>query len=311
MLFQSSLIKSQILFMMGLLCIVFFTACGGPTPTPTPVAQIPTETPVPTNTPIPTNTPEPPRVEVNVSESIELQLGESVTIQAEASGAGKITYEWTLIGVGDVSEERNAPLIIYRAPESVEDGKNTAGLSVTVSNEGGDTIKGVSITIVTPTPEPPTNTPPPLTNTSTPTPTEPTVTNTPTPPSGPITITNPTNNESVDCENLAEGTYAEDITEPIWPIVFIGNRYHPQDEGGLAPPKVNGEWFGTVRFGNCNEPEKDVGNRFQLIVVAAGQNCNQAFEAYLTKGQETGDWPGILRLEDDCKEHIRIVVTRK
>ena len=126
-----------------------------------------------------------------------------------------------------------------------------------------------------------------------------------------VTLTSPQDSQLVDCGILAKGTYSPDITDPIWPVVYVGNRYHPQDEAGQAPPMVNGRWFGTVRFGDCTKPpEHDKGKAFQLIIVTAGEQCNQAFEDYLTDGRALG-FPGMLSLPDDCQEHVRIVVERK
>jgi hypothetical protein len=118
-------------------------------------------------------------------------------------------------------------------------------------------------------------------------------------------------NQTVPCENYAEGRYPLDLKDYIWPIVYIGGKYHPQDEGGKAASKADGKWYQTVRFGDCTQAAKDVGKRFQLIIVTANEQANKVFEDYITTGQRTGAWPGMANLPQGIKEHVRIVVIRQ
>jgi len=173
--------------------------------------------------------------------------------------------------------------------------------------------------IATPTTPSPDATPTPTPQRPTATPSEPPVA-TPTmlpevtPTLGPDTATlaYPEDGQSVPCENLAQGRYSSDITNLIWPVVYIGNRYHPQDEGGKAPPMFNGKWYGTVRFGDCNKPpDYDRGKAFQLIIVTVNDVANKAFEDYIARGQATGTWPGMDSLPEGVKEYVRIVVIRE
>jgi hypothetical protein len=150
----------------------------------------------------------------------------------------------------------------------------------------------------------------------TPTTAPPTRTSTPpsaTPPPGSVTIIYPQNAQTVPCENLAEGTYdPATVTDPIWPVILIGSRYHPQDDNGGPAAKGDGRWWGTVRFGVCTEPEKDKGKRFQLIVFSAGRECSALFEGYFARGASGGGWPGIpAPLPKDCREQERIYVDRE
>jgi hypothetical protein len=152
----------------------------------------------------------------------------------------------------------------------------------------------------------------------TPTPTDtpaPMPTDTPKPqptPVGPITLTFPEDGQEVPCLNTARGTYSSDITNPIWPVVYIGLKYHPQDVDGTAARKQpDGKWYGTVRFGNCDTPDVDRGKLFELLIVTADEQCNRAFENYISEGQSTGDWPGMDSLPGGCNEHVHIVVIRE
>lgn len=193
----------------------------------------------------------------------------------------------------------------------------TVFADVTGTNIKEQGIFPVTIVAPTPTPEPsePSPTVEPEGATRTP---GPSVTQTPesttTPAPSAVTLSSPQENATVPCETLAKGAYATDVVDPIWPVVSITGRLYPQDEGGQPPPKANGEWIGTVRFGNCTQPpDVDSGKPFQLIIYTAGQECRALFADYFTRGQKTGKWEGILppALPADCKEHQRIIVTRQ
>ena len=110
------------------MCLALLAACNRSTP----VTQVPTDTPVATDTPVPadtpepsptptnTPTPEPPSVDVSPSTDVELKPGETLPLQAVASGAGKITYEWQLTGVGTLSAETDKPAIVTNVDKPVE-----------------------------------------------------------------------------------------------------------------------------------------------------------------------------------------------
>jgi hypothetical protein len=130
------------------------------------------------------------------------------------------------------------------------------------------------------------------------------------PPAGPITLTNPQAGQTVPCENTASGTYSLDLKEYIWPIVYVAGRYHPQDEGGKAAQKVEGNWFQTVRFGVCDQPQRDVGKSFQLIIVTADKSANAVFEEYI-RTAASKNWQGLSALPPGAKEYVRIAVIRQ
>jgi hypothetical protein len=99
------------------------------------------------------------------------------------------------------------------------------------------------------------------------------------------------------------------VTAPIWPVIYIEGRYHPQDEGGKGASKLNGNWTGTVRFGDCNKPQGATGKPFQLLVVTTDKVANQAFESYIQKGMRDG-FHGLRKLPAGTTEQARIQVTR-
>jgi hypothetical protein len=127
-----------------------------------------------------------------------------------------------------------------------------------------------------------------------------------------VTLDNLQNNQHVPCENLARGTYPDDLEDAIWPVVFISGRYYPQDDGGKAAQKANGEWYQNVRFGDCtNNPEVDSGKAFQLIILTANEATNLEFENYFSNGRKTGQWPGMKELPAGAEEQVRIIVIRE
>jgi hypothetical protein len=90
-----------------------------------------------------------------------------------------------------------------------------------------------------------------------------------------VTLTSLQNEQKVPCENIASGTYPSDLDKEIWPVAYIGGIYYPQDEGGKAAKKVDGNWYQTVRFGDCTRTKVDVGKQFQLIIVTAHEEIGE------------------------------------
>lgn len=118
--------------------------------------------------------------------------------------------------------------------------------------------------------------------------------------------------QTVPCENLLEGTYAESVTDPIWPVIYVGARYHFQDENNAAPPMDNGKWFATVRFGDCTKPASfDSGKAFQLLTITAGPACQEQIAEYFATARAK-NFPGVPGLVEDCEEVVdRITVIRE
>jgi hypothetical protein len=132
------------------------------------------------------------------------------------------------------------------------------------------------------------------------------------PPANTITIDSLKNEDIVPCENLVEGTYSEDITLPIWPVVYVGGRYFPMDDYAFHPAsKTKGKWSQMVRFGDCNNLAAASGKTFQLLIVSAGPLCEQAAQSFLTGRHAAVRFPGMDGLPLDCMEYARIVVIRK
>jgi hypothetical protein len=133
----------------------------------------------------------------------------------------------------------------------------------------------------------------------------------PTPSPDAVTLITPQDGQAVPCENLARGTYAPEITEAIWPVILVGGRYHPQDQDGQAATMSNGNWYATVRFGDCRKPpEHNRGVAFQLLMVLANAQCDQEFKAYIAAGRQSG-FPGLKALPEGCRRFPPIVVTRQ
>jgi hypothetical protein len=202
-----------------------------------------------------------------------IPAGESAAIVVNVEPYEKLTWTWEVSGTSGGSLNTNqGENVVYKAGQA---GIDTVTARATLAD--GTSIKQ-SITM---------NVQPPSTETPT------------------ATVTPP-------CSNLAQGTYPDGLDRAIWPVVFIGGMYHPQDEGGKAAQKANGQWYQTVRFGDClNNPNRDIGQPFQLIIVTANEAANAAFEAYIVNGKKTGKWLGMSELPLGTEEQVRIVVVRE
>jgi hypothetical protein len=318
---QTGLTKSCIVVAVYLVCVTLPAGCSG---FEKDVTQVPEVAQAPTDTPVPTDKPAPPEVQVNVGESIELQPGESKLIQAMASGEGEMQYEWILLGVGDLEGDTSLPAIIYIAPESVEQG-STAGVSVIVRNEGGETAKGVSISFIAPTKElaeVPIEEPTPESKEATLTP----------PARGECTFPNmpfrdPIEGPPVDVEamitsidNCADnlptassirlrGTYSGDLTNrELWVLVYPPDvNYYPQTSDacrGLSAQFADGQWLETIRLGRAGVPEA-----FHIVLVVTGADspASEAFDAYLANGC-AGNWGSVPVIPPGATELDSIIV---
>jgi hypothetical protein len=274
----------------------------GTTLAPTaPAAVLPTATvmptPIATVMPTPTATPL-PSIEVGqpvVGGSQTVGPGDEIPISIPVDGpAGvKIDYVWIIPeGKGAIVTGDGTPAITYKAPTE----PGTYQIRVKVTATGRDIERSVPIKVEAPP------TPPPSTVTLT--------------ALGEIEFTSPESLQKhlvVPCENVAEGTYSSGIEQPIWPVVYVARKYYPQDQSGGSAPKANGKWVGTVRFGDCDEPPPaNRGVVFQLIIVAADQQCNQAFDDYLAEARAgNSGFSGMPSLPAGCREYVRITVVRQ
>lgn len=263
---------------------------------------------LPTNTPSPLPTMEAPHVSVNLPETeIELLPGEQLAIQASASGPGSITYEWTMVGVGTLSEVRDGAAIIYTAPQTITSGQNTAAITVEVANQGGTATSGITILIVEVTPtETPTETPTPA-----PDPTPP-PTPTPVPECIPygrplvqtaefdveVGVTFPENCAEVTYINILTGTTSE-LPEGVDIWVFLypqSRRYYPQSDNaadGVPIIPVQGQWSVTVYAGT---PESGA-EQFDIVVMLATAEASDSLSRILQEWADNESYPGLSQTE--------------
>lgn len=237
----------------------------------------------------------PPMVKLNVANVASsggsitsIRAGESIAIVVDIQPYEVLPWTWEVSGTsgGNVNPNQGENTV-YTAGQA---GIDTVTARTNLAD--GTPIKQSIVITVEP---PATEAPPP--------------TETPLPPK--VTLDNFQDNQKVPCSNLASGTYPDGLDKAIWPVVFVGGVYHPQDEGGKAAQKANGQWFQTVRFGDCNNPNKDIGTAFQLIIVTANESANVAFEAYLANAKKTGKWSGMSELPPGTNEQVRVIVIRE
>ncbi len=255
-----------------------------------------TATPAPAQTAMPTSKPTP--VFTLSLEQRQVPVGQSVAIVARVEPLEKLNLKWSVSGTsgGKLNTDTGEQVVYTAGKEGVDTvvAEGTTVSGVPVKQTVTLTVRGVpTVPLETPTTViqlPPIATPLP---------------------SG-VTLTTPQDGQKVPCENIARGTYPLDLKEHIWPIVYIAGRFHPQDEGGRAAQKVGGNWYQTVRFGDCGRtPSPDVGRPFQLTIVTANEFANTEFEKYIKSGQASGSWPGFMELPSGTKEHTRITVIRQ
>ena len=254
-----------------LISSLMFTACGGGDTPPTTVVQ-----------------PDGPTVKLTVS-TVNVQEGKEASVQVDIQPYQVLDWTWEVSGSSGGSLNPNTgENVVYTAGKA---GIDTVTSRATLA-DGTPLKQSVTINV-----EPAATEIPPATET-------------PLPPK--VTLNGFQAEQKVPCMNNASGTYPDGLEREIWPIVFVGGRYHPQDEGGKAAQKANGNWYQTVRFGDCvSKPDLNVGVRFQLIIVTANESANAAFEAYISNGQQTGQWSGMTELPSGAEEQVRVVVIRE
>ncbi|HEX7180781.1 MAG TPA: hypothetical protein VF756_02995 [Thermoanaerobaculia bacterium] len=225
--------------------------------------------------------PNPPQVsDIHVQPNKTISTEGTASLTVEAAGKA-LEFKWRAER-GTVSSP-TAPSVLYTAP-------STAGLdtiTVEVHGEGGTTLRSTTIEVGRAS-----------------------VTTEETPVEQAVTLTSHHEGQSVKCEELAQGVYARDVTDSIWPVVYVGGRYHPQDEGGKPAAKSNGRWYGTVRFGDCQQPDSAHGQVFHLIIVTTDEHANGVFKRYVEEASRKGSYPGLEELPKSATEQLRVVVTR-
>lgn len=236
----------------------------------------------------------PPVVTLNVSPGREVPEGDGVAIVLETDPYEPLDWEWTVTGTSGGTLNINVgENVVYTA------GKEGVDIvEAKAEMEDGTTLKQTVTINVIATVESVTVTETPI-KAETLLPTK-------------VTLTSLQDGQKVPCMNIASGTYPIDLEEYIWPVVYITGRFYPQDEGGKAAQKIDGKWYQTVRFGDCDDPQaSNAGAQFQLIIITANASANAEFERYLTNAQKTGNWEGMLALPSGADEQLRIVVTRE
>jgi len=266
------------LYWRGLIVLLLFlSACAAPA---TPVIQ---DTPVPPQaTPVPPqDTPIPLQVALAVqTDQQEITVGNPVAIVMSLNPPAAIAEAtWTVVS-GEGNLEKKTDDVVVFTPSQESDlaiikvqGKTEAGLAF----EQKITFRVIGAT-------------------------------------DKILVTQDTlqDGQTVPCENFIKGTYAETVTDPIWPVIYVGARFHFQDINGEAPPMHSGKWSDTVRFGDCTRSQSvNAGVPFQLLIVTAGPDCQAQIADYFLTARARG-FPGVSGLADDCQEVVdRIVVTRE
>ena len=188
---DGSIPQSKLLVVVVMLVIMLLvTGCGAAAPSsPSPTPVPPTPTPVP-----PTPTPQPPAVTlvVNPPDIKDVLPGQTVPLNADASGGSDLSFNWTVTN-GTLSSA-DAPAVIYTAPYA----PGIDVVTVVVKSSGGTTTKSVSFNVVTP--DPPTDTPTPVpVDTATPT-------LVPTPPQADTATPTPTS-VALECRHPALTSY--------------------------------------------------------------------------------------------------------
>jgi hypothetical protein len=226
--------------------------------------------------------PVPPRVsEIHVQPSKRIDAEGTASLTVEASGK-ELQFKWSAAR-GRVSSP-SAPSVVYTAPSAA--GQDT--VTVEVTGAGGTTVQSATFEVVpaaAPAEQNPT--------------------------AQAVSITSHHKDQTVSCEEPVQGRYAPSVTGPIWPVVYVGGRYHPQDEGGQPATMSDGEWYGTVRFGDCSNPAGDEGRTFQLFVVTVDETANAAILKYFERTRKTGKYPGLIRLPKGTREYPPRLLVRR
>lgn len=120
-------------------------------------------------------------------------------------------------------------------------------------------------------------------------------------------ITYPANQARVDQIETVRGTVQGlPAGQVIWVVIFpqeVG-RYYPQN--WPADLEAGGEWSSITYIG----VPSDTGKRFDVLVVLADAEAQNAFNAYLADARDRADWPGLEALPSGAVIYDRITVTR-
>jgi hypothetical protein len=216
---------------------------------------------------------------VRTGETMELRV-----LEARDPDGDQIAFQWeaergTIEPAGPTMES----LAKYTAPP--EPGEDTI-IVVASDGRGGKATVYVMVMVVSET--------------------EPTSTPAPTPFAE---ITSPSDGARVYHETRVSGDFRNlSQDQDIWVMVqpHLSPQFHPQEN---AVKTADGQWFADAYFGE--QPSSNVGERFELIIVAATQETSQAFLDYLAEAKETGSFPGLAFLPEGATILDQITVERQ
>lgn len=205
-----------------------------------------------------------------------IRVNSQLNLNVDASGTGPFQFLWSA-DRGTISDPTEAA-VSYTAPDS----PGPVKVTVEVKGGGGQVVRTRNFQIIESLDAP----------------------------SDKVTLASPQDGDQVSCQVLVEGAYPPELKAKIWPVVLVGGRYHPQDEGQRAPHMANGKWRGTVRFGDCNRPPgQDKGIPFMLVVVTANDHANQVFEDYVRNAAPS--FSGLPALPEGAEPQAEIGVVRQ
>lgn len=123
-----------------------------------------------------------------------------------------------------------------------------------------------------------------------------------------VKITEPTAGSPIELREVVKGTSRKiPAGQIIWVVIYsqaVG-RYYPQNDP--ADVQANGAWASLCYLG----VDQDAGKKFDIIVVLANKEAQDAFKAYLTKARDQKTWPGLEKIPDPGVIYDRVTVVRK
>lgn len=108
-----------------------------------------------------------------------------------------------------------------------------------------------------------------------------------------VSITDPNNGDEVPNSIIVKGTIVGEIPENSYVWVLVGvesaNLWWPQ--GGSCITPIGGTWSKDALVGGG--PDLDIGKEHQIITLWVDEIINDKYKAWVKRGMEIGDWPGL------------------
>lgn len=123
-----------------------------------------------------------------------------------------------------------------------------------------------------------------------------------------VAINYPANLSLTDQSETVQGTVEGLLPgEVIWVVIFVQDvgKYYPQNQPAVI--EAGGKWSSLAYIG---QPD-DSGKRFDIIVVVANQEAENALNVYLANARDRSDWSGLGNLPAGATIYDRVTVTRK